>query len=69
MGSGSGGVRFVEAFLVYPTAKVEPDVFRLPNVTIMSLARLNPEITSHHRSLPADRVGADSLRLFSAPSP
>jgi hypothetical protein len=40
------GVRFVEAFLVYPTATVEPDVVRLPNVTVMSLPRLNPEITS-----------------------
>jgi len=62
------GVRFVEAFLVYPTAKVEPDVFKLPNVTIMSLARLNPEITSHHRSLPADEIERIT-QVFSAPSP
>lgn len=61
------GVRFVEAFLVYPTAKVEPDVVRLQNVTVMSLPRLNAEITSHRRSLPADEIERIKQAL-SAPS-
>jgi hypothetical protein len=49
-------VRFVEAFLVYPTAKVDPDVLRLPNVTVLSLPRLNAEITSQRRSLSVHEI-------------
>jgi hypothetical protein len=49
-------VRFVKALLVYPSAKVEPDVILLPRVTVLSLARLNAEITSQPASLSADEI-------------
>ncbi|MGH2641595.1 MAG: nuclease-related domain-containing protein [Actinomycetota bacterium] len=61
------GVRFVEAFLVYPTAKVEPDVLRLPNVTVMSLPRLNAEITSRYGSLPGHEIDRIKRVLSDAP--
>ena len=56
-------VRFVVALLVYPSAKVEADVLRLPNVTVLSLPRLNGEITSQRRSLPADEIARITAAL------
>jgi hypothetical protein len=49
-------VRFVDAVLVYPSAKVDGDVVRLRSVTVVPLARLNAEITSQRRALPVEEI-------------
>ena len=49
-------VRFVDALLVYPSAKVDGDVVRFRNVTVVAPARLNAEITSQRRALPIAEI-------------
>ena len=62
------GVPFVQALLVYPTALVEGDVIRRSRVTVVSLARLNAEITANRGSLDQREIEAYARQLAPLPS-
>lgn len=66
--SHSAGHYYVDALLVYPSAAVDGDVIRFPNVTILGLSRLNGEITSKGHRLEATDIESIVQQLRSAAS-